>query len=57
MNLIWKFNISEINKAFVLHFDDFIATDELFKFFQCVDIKFILNGHGLFSVNETVLTV
>ena len=28
---------------------------KLFKFFQCVDIKLILNGHGLFSLNEIKL--
>ena len=28
---------------------------KLFKFFQRVDIKSILNGHGLFSLNEIKL--
>ena len=27
----------------------------IFKFFQGVDIKSILNGHGLFSLNEIKL--
>ena len=28
---------------------------KLFKFFQRVDIKLILNGHGLFSIDEIKL--